>query len=381
MKNLLRPIITLLTVLLIAAIIVYPKVKDKLFTKNAASSQSPGMGRPGSGAGGPSSGGSGGMRGAQVLNVSGLIIAPSVISEFINSTGSLLPDEEVELSFETSGKIVNIFFSEGTRVKKGDLLAKINDRHLQAQLMKLEAQKKLVEEKEFRQRSLLDRDAISKESYDQVVTELQALEADVLLVKARISETELRAPFDGTIGLRYFSEGAYASPSTKIARLVKLKPMKIEFSINERFAGFVGVGFPVTFRIEGIEKTFDAKVYALDPRVDIKTRTIMVRAIYPNNNEELKPGRYTAINLRLSEVQNAISIPTESILPEMDGESVFLYRSGKASKVKVKIGLRTESSIQITEGLQFGDTILTTGMLQLRQGLPIVLDRLETQQK
>ncbi len=321
------------------------------------------------------------MRGAPVLNVSGLIIAPSIISEFINSTGSLLPDEEVELSFETSGKIVNIYFSEGTRVKKGDLLAKINDRHLQAQLLKLESQKKLVEEKEFRQRSLLDRDAISRESYDQVVTELQALEADILLVKARIAETELRAPFDGTIGLRYFSEGAYASPSTKIARLVKLKPMKIEFSINERYAGVIGVGFPVKFKIDGIETTFDAKVYALDPRVDVKTRTFTVRALYPNSNEELKPGRFAAINLRLSEVQNAISIPTESILPEMDGESVFLYRSGKATKAKVKIGLRTESSIQITSGLQFGDTILTTGMLQLRQGLPIVLDKLETQQK
>lgn len=381
MKNLLRPIITLLTVLLIAAIIVYPKVKDRLFAKNSASAQAPGMGRPGGGTGGPSAGGPGGMRSAQVLNVSGLIIAPSVISEFINSTGSLLPDEEVELSFETSGKIVNIFFSEGTRVKKGDLLAKINDRHLQAQLMKLEAQRKLVVEKEFRQRSLLDRDAISRESYDQVVTELQALEADILLVKARIAETELRAPFDGTIGLRYFSEGAYASPSTKIARLIKLKPMKIEFSINERYSGIIGVGFPVTFRIDGIDKSFDAKVYALDPRVDIKTRTITVRALYPNTNEELKPGRFTAINLRLSEVQNAISIPTESILPEMDGESVFLYRSGKASKVKVKIGLRTESSIQIIDGLQFGDTVLTTGMLQLRQGLPIVLDKLETQQK
>jgi len=376
MKNLVRPIITLITVLLIAAIIIYPKVKDKLFTKSSAPPQSAGMGRSGGG-----SGGAVGMRSVQVLNVSGLIIAPSVISEFINSTGSLLPDEEVELSFETSGKIVNIFFSEGTRVREGDLLAKINDRHLQAQLLKLEAQKKLVEEKEFRQRSLLDRDAISRQSYDQVATDLQALEADILLVKARIAETELRAPFDGTIGLRYFSEGAYASPSTKIARLVKLKPMKIEFSINERYAGVIGVGFPVKFRIDGIDGTFDAKVYALDPRVDVKTRTFTVRALYPNVDEELKPGRFAAINLRLSEVQNAISIPTESILPEMDGESVFVYRSGKASKVKVKIGLRTESSIQITDGLQFGDTILTTGMLQLRQGLPIVLDKLETQQK
>ena len=135
----------------------------------------------------------------QILNVSGLVINPTEMNEFINSTGTLRPDEEVELAFETSGKIIEINFTEGTRVKKGQLLAKINDKPLQAQLQKLQAQKKLTEEKEFRQRSLLDRDAISKESYDQIVTELETIEADINLINARISETELRAPFDGII--------------------------------------------------------------------------------------------------------------------------------------------------------------------------------------
>jgi membrane fusion protein, multidrug efflux system len=372
MKNILRPILTFLTVLVIASIVVYPKVKDKLFNNKEP------MATPGAGGGGPGAGG-GGMRGGQILNVSGLVLTPSVVTEFINPTGSLIPDEEVELSFETSGKIVNIFFTEGTKVSKGDLLAKINDRHLQAQLMKLEAQKKLVEEKEFRQRSLLDRDAISRESYDQVVTELQALEADIMLVKARIAETELRAPFDGTVGLRYFSEGAYASPNTKIARLVKLKPMKIEFSISERYAGMISAGFPVTLTVDG--KKYSASVYALDPKVDLNTRTIIVRAIYPNRNEELKPGRYAAINLQLSEVEDAIAIPTDALIPEMEGEKVFVFRSGKAMPVKVKTGLRTEATIQITEGLQFGDTLITTGILQLRQGLPVVLDNLIVQKQ
>ncbi|HUS86887.1 MAG TPA: efflux RND transporter periplasmic adaptor subunit [Bacteroidales bacterium] len=318
--------------------------------------------------------GEGMRRTQQLLNVSGFIIRPSVITEYVNTTGTLMPDEEVELSFETSGKIVEILFTEGTRVNKGDLLGKINDRHLQAQLLKLEAQLKLVQGKEFRQRSLLDRDAISRESYDQIVTELQATEADILLVKARIAETELRAPFDGIIGLRFFSEGSYASPATKIARLVKLKPLKIEFSIAERYAGEIGNGYPISFRIDGIPEPFTAYVYAVDPKVDIKTRTIAVRALYSNDNEELKPGRFAAINLRLSEVNDAVSIPTEALIPEMDGEKVFIYKSGKASKVNVLTGLRTESLIQITSGLEFGDTLITTGILQLRENLPVVLD-------
>lgn len=372
MKNLLRPLLTAFSLLLIAGIIIYPKVKDKIFNKNETSLiQAPGPGTM--------PGGGGGMRGGQMLNVRGMIIAPSVVTEFINSTGTLLPDEEVELSFETSGKIVGIFFNEGTKVSKGDLLAKINDRHLQAQLLKLEAQQKLAQEKEFRQRSLLDRDAISRESYDQIVTELEALNADILLIKARIAETELRAPFDGIIGLRYLSEGSYSTTNTKIARLVKLSPLKIEFSIAERYAGEINRGYPITFSIDGINNSFSAEVYAVDPKVDINTRTITLRALYPNRNEELKPGRFAYINLRLAEVRNAISIPSEALIAEMEGEKVFVYRSGRAMPVIVKTGLRTEAKIQITEGLSFGDTIITSGILQLRQSLPVVFDSLYVQ--
>jgi membrane fusion protein (multidrug efflux system) len=370
MKNLLRPVITVLTILIIAGIIIYPKVKDKLRSGSGTPD-----GAPASMGGGKMPGG--GMRGQQILNVSALILQPTVITEFINSTGSLMPDEEVELSFETSGKIVNIFFTEGTRVARGDLLAKINDKPLQAQLMKLEAQKRLVQDKEFRQRSLLDRDAISRESYEQVATELESLEADIMLVKARIAETELRAPFDGIIGLRYLSEGSYATTNTRIVRLVKNSPLKIEFSINERYAGEINPGFPITFSIDG--KPYPAKVYALDPKVNISTRTITVRALYPNSREEVKPGRFASVVLQLAEVTDAISIPTEALIPEMDGEKVFIYKSGRAMPVKVTTGLRTESIIQITNGLNFGDTLLTTGILQLRQSLPVILDKIVVQ--
>jgi membrane fusion protein (multidrug efflux system) len=264
-------------------------------------------------------------------------------------------------------------------VKKGDLLAKINDRPLQAQLLKLQAQKKLAEEKEFRQRSLLEKDAISRESYDQIATELQELEADIILVQARIAETELRAPFDGIIGLRLLSEGSYTSPSTKIVRLVKISPLKIEFSVAERYANEIKAGFPIEFKIDGNNNVFKATVYAVEPKVDINTRTIGVRALYPNTREELKPGRFASISMRLAQINNTIAIPTEAVIPEMDGEKVFVLKSGKAFPVKVTIGLRTAALIQIQEGLQFGDTLLTSGILQLRQDLPVVLDTLVKQ--
>jgi membrane fusion protein (multidrug efflux system) len=254
------------------------------------------------------------------------------------------------------------------------LLAKINDKPLQAQLQKLQAQKKLTEEKEYRQRSLLERDAISKESYDQIVTELQTIEADLNLIKARISETELRAPFDGIIGLRYLSEGSYTTTATKIARLVKISPLKVEFSIPERYADQIKNGYPVTFKIDGVPKEFHAVVYAVDPKVDINTRTIVIRALYPNKNEELKSGRFAQITLLLSKIENAISIPSEALIAEMEGEIIYLYKSGKAHRTKVTTGLRTASEIQILSGVNMGDTLITTGILQLRHTLPVVLD-------
>lgn len=151
-------------------------------------------------------------KGKQILNVNAKVIKPQLLTDEFTTTGVLLPDEEVDLSFETSGKIVEINFEEGTPVKKGQLLAKVNDRQLQAQLQRLVSQLKLAEDRVFRQDALLKRDAVSKEAYEQVKTDLATLNADIEIVKANIELTELRAPFDGIIGLRQVSVGTYASP-------------------------------------------------------------------------------------------------------------------------------------------------------------------------
>jgi membrane fusion protein (multidrug efflux system) len=354
--------LTILIIILIAGIIAYPKVKPLL-----AQNQT-----------GQGKGNATGKAVRQLLNVSGYLIKPATLSEFVKSTGTIRPDEEVDMSFETSGKIVSIKFTEGTRVKKGQLLAKINDKPLQAQLQKLLAQRKLTEGIEFRQKSLLDKDAISQESYDQIVTELQTIEADINLIKARISETELTAPFDGIVGLRYLSEGAYVTSATKIAKLIKLSPVKIEFSIPEKFAQEIKIGFPVTFSVVGDTDNYTASVYAVDPKIDLDTKTIILRALYPNNKEEINPGRFASIILQMSKVNDAISIPSEALVSEMEGEKVFVFKNNKAEEITVTTGLRTESNIQITQGLKFGDTLITTGILQLRQSLPVVLDTLIT---
>ncbi len=363
-KKIFKISITTLLAVVLAGIIFYPKIKP-VFTSAGGDVSPPGRRS---------------MSGDQPLYASGYLLVPARMHEMVYSTGSLLPDEEVNLAFETSGKVVGIYFEEGRSVQKGKLLAKINDKPLQAQLLKLRAQKELVKEREYRQRQLLDRDAISRESYDQVATELQSIEADIMLIEARIAETELRAPFDGIVGLRMISEGAFATTQTNIVRLVKTQPLKIEFSIPERYAGEVAPGFPITFTIDGLPKSFGAKVYAIDPKVNMDTRTITVRALYPNTREELKPGRFASVRARLSEIENAVSIPTEALIAEMSGKKVFILKNGKAKEVQVETGLRTESHIQIRKGLSFGDTLLTTAILQLREGIPVHLDTLVSNQ-
>ena len=315
--------------------------------------------------------------GKKALNVNAKIIKPQLLKDEIKISGSLLPDEEVDLSFETSGKIIEINFEEGSQVKKGQLLAKVNDRPLQAQLQRLVAQLKLAEDRVFRQNALLERDAVSKEAYEQVKTELATLNADIDLIEANIAQTELRAPFDGVIGLRQVSVGTYASPTTIVAKLTKVSPLKVEFSVPERYASQIKKGTNLNFRIEGKLDAFSAKVYAVESTIDPNLHQYTARALYPNTNRALLPGRYTSIQLKKEEIPNAIAIPTEAIVPEMGKDKVFLYKSGKAEPVEVTTGIRTDAEVQIVRGLQVGDTILTSGTLQLRLGLPVTLDNID----
>lgn len=312
----------------------------------------------------------------KALNVNGQIIKPHLITDQLFVSGKLMPDEEVDLSFEASGKIIDINFTEGSSVKKGQLLAKVNDSQLQAQLARLEAQMPLAEDRVFRQNALLQRDAVSKEAYEQVKTELATLHADIENVKASIAMTELRAPFDGVIGLRQVSTGAYASPTTVIAKLTKITPLKVEFAVPERYARQIRKGTNLTFKIEGKLEEFKAQVYATESSIDPETHTLTVRAIYPNHNGLLLPGRYADVSLKQEEISDAIAIPSEAIVPEMGKNKVFVYRSGKAYPVDVEIGIRTEAEIQIVKGLSADDTILTSGTLQLRTGMPVTIDQL-----
>jgi membrane fusion protein (multidrug efflux system) len=363
MNKLTKLILILIIALLIVGMALYPTI-SKTIKKNKQSPEmtsvpvSPpvkeGRGRP--------------------LNVAVKIIRPEYLVDIIRTTGNLIPDEEVDLTFETSGKITNIYFQEGSAVKKGALLAKVNDKPLLAELSKLQAQIPLAEDRVFRQKKLLEKDAVSKEAYEQVTTELEKLRADIELVQARIAQTELRAPFNGMIGLRQVSEGSYASPTTVIASLTKIIPLKIEFSVNEKYVNLLRQGTNITFSVPPNPVAYPAKVYAVESRVDLKTRTLKARATYPNTSGRLTPGRTASIEIKSHEIVNALTIPSEAIIAEMGRDIAYLYSGGKAKRIEVIKGLRTASNVQVLQGLHAGDTLIVTGVMQLRDGLPVLVE-------
>ncbi|HRQ55657.1 MAG TPA: efflux RND transporter periplasmic adaptor subunit, partial [Ignavibacteriaceae bacterium] len=282
------------------------------------------------------------------------------------TTGTILANEEVELRSETSGKITKILFKEGSFVSKGDLLIKINDSDLQAQLRKAESKVKLSKEKEVRQKQLRDGNLISQEEYDNIVSELNVNQADYDLIKAQIDKTEIRAPFSGVVGLRSVSEGSYVTTSTVIARLQNFNNLKVDFSIPEMYSASVKADDDLEFKISGSTQLFKAKVYAIEPKIDPGTRTLQIRAICSSSYKELIPGAFANVELNLKQTSNAILIPTVSIVPELKGQIVYLYRSGVVVPQPVETGVREETQVQIVKGLSEGDTVITSGILQIR---------------
>ena len=314
-----------------------------------------------------------GNRQSKALNVRAVVLSQQGLTDGIFVSGSLVPDEEVNLSFESSGKITDIFFKEGTHVEKGELLAKINDAPLQADLRKKQAQVKLMQDRLFRAKALLEKEAVSKEAFQEAEANLAALEAEIEGVEAQIEQTELRAPFSGIIGLRQVSVGAYATTTTEVATLTKTAPLKVEFNVPERYAGMLPEGTELTFTAEGDLTTRNAKVYASDSRVDPETRTFAIRAIYPNADGRLIPGRYVNVNLVTQRFENTLAVPSEAIVSEMGIDKVFVCKNGKAQPVEIAKGLRTDAMVQVLRGLVPGDTVITSGTMQLRSGQKVVV--------
>lgn len=346
-------------VVLAGSIIGYNKLFNKPEINEEPTSRPAGQGNRGGGGGG------------RALPVSVYIAEYMTSDEGKLAIGTLTPNERVDVVSELSGRVTEINFREGELVRKGTILVKLNDDELVAQLVKAEYQYKLIEQRLERQKILLERDAVSREDYDKVLTEFNVLKQDIEQLKIRIEKMKVRAPFDGMIGFRDVSLGAFLQPNTKISTLVDVANLKLEFAIPEKYINDVKSGSSVSFTVEGTGKTFSARVYAVDPQVEVKTRTLMLRARYTNTGLMLKPGMSAKVSFSTTAGANNIYVPNQAVVPDVKGRSVWVMKGGKAELVQVQSGTRTADMLEILGGLERGDTIITTGLMQLRPGIQV----------
>lgn len=302
------------------------------------------------------------------------VIEPRALAETVSSTGTLLAAESVELQAEVNGKITAINFVEGARVGRGTLLVKLNDADLQARRLAAEHQVALAERRERRVAELLAQGFVIPDDHDQALNDLNVRRAELALTDAQIAETEIRAPFDGIAGLRYVSEGAFVNAATRIATLQRIDTLKVDFAVPEKYLDRVQVGAPITFTIAGRTERYAGEVYAYDPRIDAETRTLLLRALCPNPGEELLPGSFADVELTLGETREALLVAAEALIPDLDATFVYVVVGGLAERRQVQTGIRTASRVQIVSGLDAGDTVVTSGLPQLRNGSPVIFE-------
>lgn len=305
------------------------------------------------------------------VNVSAIVVKSQDFSNTISLSGSIEANEQIEVHSEVSGIVETISFTEGSQVSKGQVLFKVNDIELRAQLAQATTKQKLASENERRAKLLLQKEAISQEEYDIASADFRTTQAQTQLILAQIAKTSVRAPFSGKIGLRSISPGTYVTPTTLIAKLVSTNPIKITFSIPEKYATQVKENTLLSFTVSDSAEKFSAKVYAIEPGVDVSTRTLQIRAIAENKNGKLLPGTYANVELPLQVIKEAIFVPSEAVIPIQNGKKVFVAENGKAKEVNIETSTRTDASLLVLSGLKVGDTIITSGVMSLKNDTPI----------
>ncbi len=301
-------------------------------------------------------------------NIEGLVVKRTAIEQSIQVSGSLLPMDETVLMTEVAGRVVSVNLPEGKFVPKGTLLVKLFDGDLQAQLNKLQVQLKIAEATEKRQAELLKINGISQVDYDNTVLTRDNIKADIEILKVNIGKTEIRAPFDGVIGLRKVSPGAFLTTTagTAVATIRAEQQLKLDFNVPEKYSSSIQNGKKVDFTIQGSDKQFTAKVIATEQSIDNATRNLKVRAVVDGKNPLLVAGAFADVTLLMGQDNNALMIPTQCVIPQARDKKVIVSHGGKATFVKVKTGIREASTVEITEGIHEGDTVVTTGLLFIR---------------
>jgi len=312
-----------------------------------------------------------GVAPSQVMQADYVVVSPQAVANKISVTGTLMPAESAMLSAQTSGLVKTISFKEGERVAKGQLLVRLDDRQWLAQQQKLAAQLQTAQRDLERKKQLAEIKGISQAEVDDAALLVASIEADKQELDVMIEYSVIRAPFNGQIGLRSGSPGAYLSAGDPVARLVQMDQLKLEFNVPERYATQVRKGQAVVFAISGDDATYQGTVYATEPAISETTRALRIRALVPNRNGQLIAGAFAEVNLTLDNIPAALLLPAEAVVPQLNDQVVYQIKGGVIKQVPVKLGIQFPRLVEVVHGLSAGDTIMVAGLLQAKDGLPV----------
>lgn len=309
------------------------------------------------------------------MKVDAYIVKAQNFAENIEVPGTIMANESTEIHPEVSGRIVQLNVAEGRYVSKGTLLAKLYDEDLQAQLKKLQVQLQIAETNEKRSSQLLEIQGISKSDYDASLLNVNNIKADIEIIRTSISKTEIRAPFNGRLGLKNISPGAYVTPADIIAVINQTSQLKLDFTVPEKYSSQIKTGQTIYFTYQGSNVRHTAKIMATESAVAQNTRSLMVRSVVQSNGTDILPGAFAKVQLRFDPDPNALLVPSQAVLPQARGKKVIKYEAGIAKFVEVTTGVRDSARIQILDGLKKGDTIIVTGLLSTRPESPLTIGK------
>src|SRR4051812_25402324 len=301
------------------------------------------------------------------------------LTDDAQAVGSLRSRQSVMLRPEVSGRIVRINFRDGERVKRGQLLVQLDDQLQVAQVQQSRAELSIARANHKRNQDLVGQGFISQRSVDESAANLQVAQAKLSLSEATAARLKIVAPFDGIAGIRGVNVGDYLKDGADIVNIEDLDALFVDFRLPERFQSKLHPGQSAMVQVDAIPgQRWDAVVQAIDPLVDANGRSIGIRGCIDNRQMSLRPGMFARVTAVFGERDNAMVVPEEAIVPQ--GNRVIVYRlvegpdqdSKIAQRVEVKVGIRRPGKVEVTEGLQPGDVVVTAGQQRIQKdGMPV----------
>jgi membrane fusion protein (multidrug efflux system) len=298
----------------------------------------------------------------------GYIVKPAILKDELEITGTLEPNQEVDIVSELPRKIVRINIKDGSKVKVGQLLFEMDNADLLAELDKLREQEKLAKLNEERLRDLIQHEAVVQQDYDQSFTNLKVLQAQIAELQVMLNKTRIRAPFSGQLGIIHVYPGAVVSVNTVLTHIQDNSQVKLDFRVPEKYAQTISAGSVQRFTVSSDTSQYSAKVVAREAGVDQSSRTILLRAVSQNPGGVLLPGQSARLQLSLHSAKDALMITSQALIPSSQGYSVYVAKQNQVQLVPVTIGQRGALNVEILNGLNKGDTVVTSNMLRLMPG-------------